>query len=142
MASAQEQATITLAAGADLSASQYCFVKLNSSGLVVLCGAGEAAIGILQNDPDASGKAATVAISGVSKIVAGGSITRGVRVASDGSGKAKTAVAGSVNTSNSGTAADAVVASFTMGHILDTGVTDNIARMLLQPLGAVPTTTS
>ena len=68
MAYEGSQTTITLPASADLSASQYCFVAVNTSGQVELAGSAANAVGILQNAPDASGKAATVLIMGVSKI--------------------------------------------------------------------------
>ena len=77
MATEQVLTTITLPAGADLSTHQYKVVKLNSSGQVILmAAASDFPLGILQNKPT-SGQAATVVVSGVSKAVAGGSITMG-----------------------------------------------------------------
>lgn len=49
---------------------------------------------MLQNAPSAAGYAATVAISGVSQVIAGAAITRGDSVASGSAGKAKTATSG------------------------------------------------
>lgn len=80
------RSTWTLVAGADLSSAQYSLVKVDASGQAVLAGAGEAAVGVLQNDPE-SGEAATIAIGGVSKCRAGGSVDEG-NVTSDASGKA------------------------------------------------------
>lgn len=78
--------TVTMIAGADLSSSQYLFVKTNSTAkTVVLCGDGEDAFGILQDDP-VSGQACTVAIGGVSKLKLGGSVTAGGPVSSGASG--------------------------------------------------------
>jgi len=66
---------ITLVAGADLSAAQYKFVKLDSSGNVIVCSAvTDAPIGVLQNSP-ASGVEAEIAVAGVTKVVAGAAIT-------------------------------------------------------------------
>jgi len=77
---------MTRTAGADLSAKQYYAVKVNSSGQVVLAGAGENAIGVLQNKP-ASGQAAQIMVLGESKAVYGASVTAGQNLAADASGK-------------------------------------------------------
>ena len=62
--------TVTLEANADLSSKQYYFVELDADGKVGACNAAtDRPIGVLQNAPDASGKAATVLVVGVSKIV-------------------------------------------------------------------------
>lgn len=75
-----------IVAGADLSAKQFYAVKLNSSSKAVLSGAGEQAIGILQNDP-VSDMAADIMYAGVSKAVAGASIAAGDLLMSNASGK-------------------------------------------------------
>jgi len=59
-------------AGADLTGDQYKIVKLNASGQVVLSGAGELAIGVLQNKPG-SGEAAQVRIFGLTRMLTKGS---------------------------------------------------------------------
>lgn len=96
----QESLTeISLPANTDLSTKQYFFVKIvNSSGTgqVAVCGDGEAGIGVLQNKPSSQGKAARVAISGIAKVEAGGSVTAGQPVASDASGNAVTAATGDI----------------------------------------------
>jgi len=80
---------ITVPAGADLSASQYCFVKLDNQGRAVLPTDGGDAIGILQNNPNAAGQAATVMVGeGISKVVAAGAATAADYVSTDGSGNA------------------------------------------------------
>lgn len=57
-----------LVAGADLSAKQYLFVKLDGSGDVVIASSqGEQCIGVLQNKPT-SGQAAEVVAVGVTKL--------------------------------------------------------------------------
>lgn len=75
-------------AAADLSTKQNYIVKLDSTGKAALADSGTAAIvGVLQNYP-ASGEQATYAFTGTAKVVAGGSITPGAWVTSDGNGKA------------------------------------------------------
>ena len=67
----------TLTAAADLSSSQYYFVKLASATTVNVCTAiTDLPIGILQNAPT-SGQSAVVAIFGISKASADGTITAG-----------------------------------------------------------------
>ena len=76
-------------AGADLSAKQYYFVKLDASNAneVVLAGAGEEAIGILTNTP-ASGEAAEVTVSGGSYLsIADATIAIDSMVKSDAAGQ-------------------------------------------------------
>ena len=77
-----------LIAGADLSAKQFYFVKQHSTAFqVVLAGSGENAIGVLQNKPT-SGQAAEVECLGVTKVIAGNTITAGNNLMSDSNGKA------------------------------------------------------
>lgn len=133
---------ISVLAGADLSASQYRAVKVNSAGQVVLCGAGETAIGILQNRP-ASGKVATVMVAGVSKMVAGAPIAAGDLVASDAAGKAKVASKAVTNTSDAGTANDPLIGSGVIGVAMTAASADgSVFSVLLLPMGAVATTAS
>jgi len=64
-------------AGADLSSHQFKFVKLNSSGQVILCAAAtDKPYGILQNKPT-SGAAAIVMRDGMSKVVCAGDNAKG-----------------------------------------------------------------
>lgn len=65
----------TRKAGADLSSSQFTWVKLDSSGDVVECAAvGDAPYGVLQNNPE-SGEEAVVCLLGVTKVVADADIS-------------------------------------------------------------------
>ena len=83
---------ITLKAGADLSAKQYFVVDISStSETIEVAGNAEDAIGILYNDPDAAGKAATVAIGGCPLAIAGGTIASGARLGVDAAGEVVTA---------------------------------------------------
>lgn len=80
-------------ASADLSAKQYHFVEVSGVRTVASCNAiTDVALGVLQNDPT-SGAAAAVAISGTTKIAAGGAITAGQRIAPKADGRAQVAVA-------------------------------------------------
>lgn len=93
---ARDEATtcITLEAGQDLSAKQYFFVSMSSDGQVDPTGDGANAIGVLQNDPAAAGRAAEVAVSGRTMVKAGGTITAGADIASDAAGEAVVAATG------------------------------------------------
>jgi len=93
MAVDQRTENFTYPSGADLSASQFCFVKFDASNNVVLCGDGQAYIGVLQNKPTAADQAAVVCVSGQTKMKFGGSATTGL-VGSDSTGRAVTAASG------------------------------------------------
>lgn len=83
---------ISLKAAADLSALQFYFVKLDSSGDVVVCAAAtDVPVGVLQNEPT-SGQTAEVLVLGVSKINSDAALSIGnlIGTASDGQADAKT----------------------------------------------------
>ena len=88
--------TRTFEAGQDLSSKQFYFVTMASDGQVDPTGDGAQATGVLQNKPDAAGKAATVAVGGRSKVSAGAAVSVGANVASDANGQAVTATTGEV----------------------------------------------
>ncbi len=78
-----------LQASADLSGSQYRAVKMHSVAFQVAAMTNantERPVGILQNDPDASGKGATVAVIGVCKAEYGGTVTVGDKLGCNNSG--------------------------------------------------------
>lgn len=86
--------TITLPAGADLTGSQFKFVKI-SSGAVVLGAAGNDCVGVLLNKPN-TGEAAEVQTGGVAKVQADVALaTTGTKVMCSADGQA--AVATSTN---------------------------------------------
>lgn len=61
----------TLPASADLSASQYTFVTVDTAGEITLpATTGEAVLGVLQNKPTVQGQAASIMVNGISKITA------------------------------------------------------------------------
>ena len=79
---------VTLVAGADLSAKQYNFVKLNSSGQAIAIAAiTDIPVGVLQNAPT-SGQEAEVLVSGGTKLVAGEAITLPAFLSVTSAGKA------------------------------------------------------
>lgn len=89
---------ITLPAGADLSAKQYFFVKVNTSGQAVLCAAAtDRPIGVLQNTPE-SGEEASVLVVGGTKVVSSGSIDEGALIGTASTGKADAKTPGSDTT--------------------------------------------
>jgi len=89
---------VTLVAAADLSAKQYTFVKLDSSGTVVAAAAAtDIPIGVLQNAPT-SGQEAEVLVVGGTKLVAGAAIGEGALVGTSSAGKAVALVAGTDTT--------------------------------------------
>lgn len=142
MAYEQDVEIRSVNAAADLSTKQFYGVKINSSGLLALCdAAGENVYGVLQNKPDAAGRAASVAVSGITKAIAGGVIAPGATVAVNASGKFVDASEAVVDT-QAGSATDAVIGSFVVGVCRATAntATDDIFPLELRPMGAVPTT--
>ena len=96
MAYSEGTVSITLPASTDLSASQYCFVAIDTSGEVALSGDNGNPVGILQNKPDAQGRAAEVLIQGVSKLVSSSATFRaGYNMGSAASGQGKETVSSS-----------------------------------------------
>jgi len=72
----------------DLSTKIYLFVKHDASEEIVLAGAGNVAVGVLQNQPNGATvkDTAQVRIGGASLVLAGGAITSGAYIKSDGNG--------------------------------------------------------
>lgn len=73
---------------------QYHFVKVTAAATAGLAGNGEKAHGVLQNKPQQTGAAATVAIRGVSNVVAGAAVAAGAVVQANASGQAITFASG------------------------------------------------
>ncbi len=96
MAFEQNLQCVSVPAGSDLSTKQYLFVNVNSSSQLAVSGAGGQGIGVLQDKPNAAGVAGNVAIGGISKVVAGGTVTAGSLVAADSAGKAVNAASGDI----------------------------------------------
>ena len=92
MAFTLNEVSASFVAGADLSSSQYLFVKPHTTeNQVVACGDGELAIGVLNDNP-ASGREATVVVGGFTKVKAGATpIAIGDLLSSTSAGKAQPA---------------------------------------------------
>ena len=90
MAVEEKVCNLNLLAAGDLSADQYKFVTFNGTDKTVdlTAVAGGAAVGVLQNEPSAAGRAAEVAVSGRVKVLAGAAVGAGVKIASDATGRA------------------------------------------------------
>jgi hypothetical protein len=78
----------TFTSSGDLSAGRYKFVKISAAQTVALTGAGERAIGVLTNAPDAAGKPASVRILGTVEVMCGAAVAAGNLLKSDANGKA------------------------------------------------------
>lgn len=78
-------------ASTDLSTHQHKLIVVDSNGQAAVSGAAAVFIGSLMNKPNAQGKPASVATSGVVKVEAGAAISIGARLTSNASGQAITA---------------------------------------------------
>ena len=81
---------ITLITAADMSAKQYRAVKIDGTGKAALAGAGENAVGIIQ-DPVPAGHAAAVMCLGISYAVYGDVVAAGANLTPDANGALVTA---------------------------------------------------
>lgn len=92
MATREAAISITLTAGADLSALQFRAIKVSTAAdnTALQAGAGENAIGVLQDKPT-SGNVGQIDILGVTKAEYGASVTRGAKLMSNASGQLITA---------------------------------------------------
>lgn len=106
-------------AGADLSALQYTFVTINSSGLCVAASANALAVGVLQNDPK-SGEAAAIAVNGETKIKLGATLSPGAVVEVGTGGKAAAATG---------------AGSYVMGMLTLGGADTEIGSMVIRTAG-------
>ena len=83
---------VSLPQESSLHGSEHLFVKLNSSGRVEVCGAGDDSVGVLDvGSVGPQGSACCVSIAGVAKVVAGAAVNAGAVVMADSSGRAVTA---------------------------------------------------
>jgi len=113
-------------ADADLSAKQYRAVKMKGTTedfeVAAITAATDKPIGILQNDPDAAGKAAEVAYAGVSKGHLGGTVSSGDSLSPD--------TAGDLVALAEGTSAGDDT-KFIIAHALQDGSSGNVIKVLL-----------
>ncbi len=107
--------SITRPAGGDLSTKQYMFMTVDSNGRIDITGDGASADGVLQDKPNATDRMGQMAISGVSMVVCGGTVTKGGDVASDAAGKA----------------VDVTTGDYILGVALETGASGDIIPVKL-----------
>jgi hypothetical protein len=113
------------ATGADRGGKQYYFVKVDSSGNAALgaSGTSEVIIGVLQNKPQVTGAAATIATGGISRVVVGtGGVTAGDAVKVSSTGAAVPV----------GTLATDLAAGIVVGVALKTGAAGAIVPVALR----------
>ena len=95
MSTEEKVRSISLDAAADLSSSQYLGVSRDSNGRAALCTSlGQKGTGVLQNEPAALGRAATVAQGGVVKCKAGAAVTAGTKATVMANGRFQLAASG------------------------------------------------
>lgn len=116
MAFKENVKSVSLIAGADLSAQQHNLLVINASGQAVLAGAAADVDGVLFNAPIA-GRVAEVAIDGIVKVRAGGAFAAGANLTSNASGQAVAATTGQA----------------VFGKALEAGVSGRIVSVLFQP---------
>ena len=89
----------TFVAGADLTGSQWLFVKLSGANTVVVCAAAtDKPVGVLQNNP-ASGGGAVVMMIGISKVQADAALaTAGTLIGTSSDGQADAKIPGTDTT--------------------------------------------
>lgn len=138
--------SFTLPANADYSTTgQYRGVTVNSSGNAVLAAtAGQLVIGVLQNKPTST-NAATVAFSGITKVIAGtGGIAAGDLVKVDSAGafvKSTSSATGFAHVDSTvSSTTDAVIGDYIVGICVKAAAATDIGSVLLAPIGLAPTT--
>jgi len=120
MAYKNSQTSVTLEAGADLSANQFHFVTMDSDGQLSVSTDGAPSIGVLLNDPSEAGRAAEVCVGGMTRVEAGGTVAAGDAVASGATGEAITAATGDV----------------ILGTAVTGGADGEVISIIFQPRGA------
>ena len=118
----------------DLSGDQFKFVKLASTGYLVLASTGELATGVVQDSPVGTVSqplASQVRWCGPTKVQAGGSFDPGDKLASDSAGKAVKYTGATVYTGTPYT----VSGSQVLGIALQTGGSGSDTAMLFRPSG-------
>ncbi len=78
---------LALSAGANLTGKLYYIAKLSSGAAVLGAAATDKLIGVITEE-NVSGSPVTVQFGGIAKVIAGGSISEGDLITSDGNGKA------------------------------------------------------
>jgi hypothetical protein len=110
---------VGLKAAADLSAKQHYLVKVTAADTVnVAADATAAILGVLQDNPDAANKTATVAYGGIAKVKAGGTIAIGDAITGTTGGAALATT----------TAGDWII-----GHAVDAAASGDLFRIRIAP---------
>ena len=104
-------------AGADLSGDLNKIAHVDTDGDIVLAGAGEHAIGTIIEAAIAD-KPVTIQFGGIAKVILGGTVTAGQRVASDAAGLGV----------NAGSADD-----YEIGTALTSGLVNEVIPVMLLP---------
>lgn len=91
MATAKDLFDLSVNAGSDLSSNQYYLVKRSGGNLAVCSVAGERPLGVLQDDPAASGRSGLVRCGGLTKVILGGTVAQDALLTVDANGKAVSA---------------------------------------------------
>src|SRR5437763_894650 len=120
MAHGVEVLSRSYAPNADLSSSQYLGIVIGSNGKAAVAGAGAMIVGVLQNKPKTTDTAA-VRVSGLTKMVAGGTVTAGDKIMVNASGQAALATTG----------------NYVIGLAEESGVVNQVISVLLMPSGKV-----
>ena len=107
-------------AGADLSAKLFHLAKVDTDADLVLAGDGEAVAGVI-TEAAAADSPVTIQYGGIAKVVCGGSITAGAKVASDANGQAVLATTG----------------EFAVGMALEAGASGRVIAVMLREYGRV-----
>ena len=126
----------TFLANTDMTGNQFKFVQLASTGYLVVCAAGQVAIGIAQDAPvGTSGTpiASQVRTAGTSKVLCGGTFNAGDLLSSDSSGRAVKYTGATVFTGTPYTVSGTQV----LGIALEPGASTAIVAMLFEPMGLV-----
>lgn len=116
--------SITLLANVDLSANQYRFVNINTTGKsIAMTSAGERMVGVQQDKAGQQTGAAleesAIGIDGVSLIILGATVTAGIEVKSDDEGRAVSA-------------ATPALGHYVGGILLTGGVEGDVVSMLIR----------
>lgn len=128
----------TFLSNSDLSASQFCFVSLASTGYLVVSGANKRALGVIQdNNVGTAGQplGCQVRTAGTTKVLAGGTFASGDLVASDASGHAVKYTGATVFTGTPYT----VSGSQVLGVAVEGGTSGEYTTILFQPSGLCAT---
>ena len=118
----------------DMTNDQFLFVQLGSDGYLNIAGAGQRALGVVQDNNVGTASqpiGCEVRCGGTSKIMAGGTFAAGDLLASDASGKAVKYTAATVFTGTP----YSVSGSQVLGIAVEAGTSGQLTTILFQPSG-------